>query len=210
MKGIMDYYDKTALEWAKMSYTPDPEIPALLDFARRFPPGSRFLDLCCGCGCESQRIHAMGYEVVGLDFSEESLKIARERNPDIVFYQDDLRNDYSYIGKVDAVIVIAGLVHIEKDQLPLAFSRMRDVMKDEGRLFITVREGQGKIEKRSQYIVDGETYDRAFFGHSLEELQAAASGMVAFEQGMGDDGTGWHNYIFTTVKEKESKKRTGK
>ncbi len=40
---------------------------------------SRFLDLCCGAGYNSQHIQNSGYEVVGIDFSEESLLIVREK-----------------------------------------------------------------------------------------------------------------------------------
>jgi len=58
VKGTMDFYDKTAPEWAERGYEAEPEIPALLDFAKQFPRGSRFLDVCCGCGCESWRIHS--------------------------------------------------------------------------------------------------------------------------------------------------------
>ena len=98
MKNTADFYNTTALDWAKSGYSDEAEIPALLDFAKQYPSGSRFLDLCCGCGYDSARIHALGYEVVGIDFSEESLKIAKERNPDILFYSENLLNDYSYIG----------------------------------------------------------------------------------------------------------------
>ena len=199
MKGTMDFYDKTALEWAERGYGPEPEIPALLDFVKLFPKGSRFLDVCCGCGYESWRIHALGFEAVGLDFSAESLKIARERNPELIFYQENMLNDYSYIGLVNAVICIAGLVHIEKKDLSLAFSRMHSVIIENGKLFVTVREGQGRIEQRSVCVIDGETYDRNFIGHSLDELTTAASGMFQFEQEVGDDGTCWHNYIFRKV-----------
>ena len=146
MKGTADFYNKTALDWAASGYSGESLIPALLDFAKQFPAGSRFLDLCCGCGYDSQRIHNLGYEVVGIDFSEESIQIARERNPDITFYVDNILNDYSYIGKVDAIFVIAGLVHIETAMLRDAFLRMHNVMADSGRLFITIREGHGKLE----------------------------------------------------------------
>jgi len=195
MKGTMAFYDRTAPDWAKRGYEND-DIPCLSDFARQFAPGSRILDLCCGCGYDAHRLHALGYDVVGIDFSGESLKIALEKNPGLLFYNDNLLNDYAYIGKVDAVIVIAGLVHVEAAQLPLAFSRMRAVLKDGGKLFVTVREGLGRMEERSVTVIDGETYDRNFIGHTLEELKDAASGLFLFEREVGCDGTGWHNYIF--------------
>lgn len=137
--------------------------------------------------------------MVGIDFSEESLKIARERNPDITFYNDNLLNDYSYIGKVDAIIVIAGLVHIETDQLRQAFSRMHDVVKENGGLFITIREGKGKLPERSLAAVDGEEYDRNFIAHTLDELVDAADGLFTFVQEVGYDGTVWRNYIFKSI-----------
>ncbi|MBR4444084.1 MAG: class I SAM-dependent methyltransferase [Clostridia bacterium] len=198
MKGAMDFYDKTAPDWARRGYESD-DVPCLLDFVRRLAPGSRILELCCGCGYDARRMHALGYEVVGVDFSGESLKIARAKNPDIAFYNDNILNDYSYVGPVDAIVVIAGLVHIETAQLPLAFRRMRDVLKPGGSLFVTVREGEGRMEERSVAVIDGETYDRNFIGHTLEELTASSAGLFEFEREVADDGTGWRNYIFTGV-----------
>lgn len=196
IKGTAAFYDKTAAQWAEKGYNSESELPSLLDFVTQFPRGSRFLDLCCGVGYESQRIHTLGYDVVGIDFSEESLKIAREKNPSLRFYHDNLLHDYSYIGKVDAVIVIAGLVHIETGQLKTAFRRMRDVLNQDGRLFITVRDGVGKIPERSLTTIDGEDYDRNFIAHTLEELIDASADGFSFEQEVGMDGTVWRNYIF--------------
>lgn len=110
------------------------------------PKGGRVLDLCCGAGYESRRVADLGYEAVGVDFSEESVKIARQRNPDLSFYREDMLCDYSYIGVVDAVIVIAGLVHVENGKLPLAFEQMSKVLKKGGKLLMSIREGIGKIE----------------------------------------------------------------
>lgn len=199
IKGTADYYNKTAAAWAKKGYGSEPEIPCLLDFIKEFEPGSRFLDLCCGAGYESQRIHSYGYNVVGIDFSEESLRIAREKNPSISFYNDNLLNDYTYIGKVNAVIVIAGLVHIDTSDLRTAFLRMQSVLDENGRLFITVRDGIGKIPERSLSIIDGEEYDRNFIAHTLDELLNASEGLFKFEKEVGFDGTVWRNYIFKRI-----------
>ena len=196
MKGTADFYNKTALDWAMSGYSDESLIPSLLDFAKQFPTGSRFLDLCCGCGYDSQRIHRLGYEVIGIDFSEESIRIARKRNPDIAFHVDNLLNDYSYIGKVDAIFVIAGLVHVETNKLRDAFSRMHAVLNDNGGLFITIREGEGKQAKRSLAVIDGEEYDRNFIGHTKEEIVYSAEGLFTYVDEVGWDGTSWHNYIF--------------
>ena len=196
MNDTKAFYDKTAASWAESGYGED-SVPSLLEYAKGFPAGSRFLDLCCGCRYDSARVHALGYDVVGIDFSEESLKIARERNPGITFLGKDLLNDYSCIGEVNAVFVIAGLVHVEPEKLRQAFQRMAAVVKSGGGLFMTVWEGEGKIERMSLRVVDGETYDRRFFGHTLDELKDAARGLFTFVREVGRDGTPWRNYIFS-------------
>lgn len=196
MKNTMDFYNKTASDWAEKGYNSPPDVPSMYDFAKEYPQGSRFLDLCCGCGYETMRLHALGYQVVGIDFSSNSIAIARERNPGIVFYEDNLLNDYSYVGKVDAVFVMAGLVHVDENQLPQAFRQMHRVLNPGGRLFLTVREGHGKIIERSMVTIDGEEYDRNFIGHTLDELIRTAEPWFSFEREVGDDGTVWHNYIF--------------
>lgn len=70
------------------------------------------------------RLEHLGAHVAGLDLSEESIAIARMKNPGISFYVGNMLEDYRYIDKVDAIICLAGLVHLPVDQLRMAFKRM--------------------------------------------------------------------------------------
>lgn len=196
MNGTMEYYDKAAQEWAQRGYAPDARMESLYAFLDTLPKGARVLDLCCGAGYETGRIAAYGYEALGIDFSKESIRIARQKNPGIPFYQEDMLCDYSHIGRVDAIVVIAGLVHIENGQLPLAFARMKQVLEEKGKLFLTVREGEGRMEERSLCTVDGEVYDRNFIAHTLAELVEAAGEDFRFQCEMPSDMMVWKNYVF--------------
>ena len=118
MLGTREYYDKTAAEWAENGYGDGEYLPCLDEFLSLLPPGGRVLDLCCGAGYETGRIRARGFEALGLDFSGGSLRIARERNPDLPFYQGDMLEDYAHIGMVDGILLSAGLVHVETADLP--------------------------------------------------------------------------------------------
>lgn len=196
MKGTKEFYDRTAADWADYGYGSDADFKVCADFIRKLKKGSRILDLCCGAGYDSGRINSMGYDVVGIDFSEESLQIAREKNPTITFYNDDILNDYSYIGKVDAIIIKAGLVHIETADFKKVFERMSKVLNDNGCVFIAIREGLGKIPERSVSNIDGELYDRNFIAHTLDELITESENILSFVEEVGFDGTIWRNYIF--------------
>lgn len=196
MRGTMDYYDKTALEWAQRGYAEDGELICLRDFLRMLPRGTRVLDLCCGAGYECRRMKDLGYEAVGVDFSGQSLRIARERNPDIPFYQADMREDYSQIGQVGGMIIIAGLVHIETAALRLTFEQMAKVLSAGGPALLSIREGTGKMLDGSLSVIDGEQYDRNFIAHTLAELEEAATGILAYECELKSDMAVWKNYVF--------------
>ncbi len=197
MLGTMEYYDKTAADWAERGYAPDAEVESLRDFLNMLPQGARILDLCCGAGYESKRIVELGYEAVGIDFSEESLKIARQKNPDISFYREDMLCDYSYIGTVDAIMIIAGLVHIETEKLPLAFEQMCKVLKKGGKLLVAIREGVGKMEDRSFCEIEGVQYDRNFIAHTQEELKKASEGLLSYQCELKSDMQVWKYYVFS-------------
>ncbi len=199
MFGTMEYYDKMAAEWAERGYAPEAEVECLRDFLSMLPEGARVLDLCCGAGYESRRIADLGYEAVGIDFSEESIRIAKQKNPTISFYQEDMLCDYSYIGSVDAIIVIAGLVHIETAKLSLAFEQRHKVLKKDGKLLVSIKEGTGKIEDRSLCEIEGMQYDRNFIAHTLDELKKASEGSFSYQCEMKSDMPVWKNYVFSRI-----------
>jgi len=197
MKGVREYYDRMAAEWADRWYGDDAMLPLLRRFLSVLPAQPRVLDLCCGAGYESMRMASLGAEVVGLDLSGESIAIARARNPQIPFHVGDMLEDYAALGPVDGVICIAGLVHLTKEQLPLAFRRMADAMKPGARALLVVRDGEGRLAGQSDVIIDGERYDRAFYAHTLDELTEATARRFCFEGEIsGDEPSPWRNYIF--------------
>lgn len=201
MKGIREYYDKTASLWAETWYEKDEALPKLRSLMAELPANPRVLDLCCGAGYESRHLAQLGAQVVGIDLSENCIAIARERNPGLAFHVDDMRADYAYIGQVDAVVCIAGLVHLPAEELRLAFERMCAVLKPGGKVMLEVRCGTGRIDSQSDVVVDGERYDRSFYGHTLEELTAASEGLLVYERALPvEEPVLWGCYIFAKPK----------
>ncbi|MFY7811521.1 MAG: class I SAM-dependent methyltransferase [Flavobacterium sp.] len=65
--------------------------------------GSKILDLACGKGRHSLYLNELGYEVTGLDLSENSIKFAQKyENESLKFAIHDMRKPYH--GKFDAVL----------------------------------------------------------------------------------------------------------
>ncbi len=196
-KDVRDYYNKTARQWAEKFYAGNENLPLLEDFMSRLPDGARVLDLCCGTGYDSMRLSQMGASVVGIDLSEESIAIAKERNPGIPFYVHDMLENYSKIGKVDAIICLAGLVHLPAEKLRAAFERMAEVLGKDGSVLLAVRDGEGRIDAMSDVVVDGEEYDRSFYAHTFQELTSQSEGLFAFDRVLADpEEPIWVNYVF--------------
>jgi SAM-dependent methyltransferase len=56
------------------------------------PPGARMLDVACGKGRHSLQLAGKGYDVTGIDLSEDSIKEARRfESENLHFYQHDMR-----------------------------------------------------------------------------------------------------------------------
>lgn len=197
MRNTKDFYNKTASEWADKWYEDESLLPYLREFFNYLPKNPRVLDLCCGAGYESMRMKKLGADVIGLDFSQESIKIANERNLDIKFVVEDMLNDYSYLGRFDGCVVIAGLIHISNEKLSKAFEQIYNVLNNDGFLFIVVKEGTGKNEKSSYTTIDGEEYDRDFYLHTIEELKLYSSGKFDFfRELLFEKESLWKYYIF--------------
>ena len=202
MLGCKDFYDNTAARWAENGYQDEAEPRCMDEFCALLPAGGRVLDLCCGAGYESFRLRRRGFCPVGLDFSGESLTIAREKNPDVSFFQGDMLESYAdQVGPVDGIICIAGLVHVENRDLPLAFRRMGEVLRPGGYLLASVRYGTGRMEERSVTEIDGQPYDRNFIAHNEEELTAAMGKDFSLVREMPSHMKIWAHYLFQKTEE---------
>ncbi|MEJ6951812.1 class I SAM-dependent methyltransferase [Natronospora cellulosivora (SeqCode)] len=200
MKNIKEFYNTTARDWANKWYEDDSLLPYLREFFNYLPKNPKVLDLCCGAGYESMRMKKMGAIVTGLDFSEESILIAKERNPDIKFVVEDMLNDYSYLGKYDGCAVIAGLIHLPNEKLTVAFDMIHKILNDYGYLFVVVKEGTGKNTKLSFTTIDGEEYDRCFYMHTIDELKNYSKNKFSLEKEIIlEPDLQWKYYIFKSL-----------
>ena len=138
-KGIKDYYNDTSNDWADAWYKNESMLQFLENCKSYLFDGARVLDLGCNGGYETRRMKRLGLNPVGLDFSDKCIEIAKSKNKDIEFVCDNMLNDLTYLGKFDGVIALASIIHISEEDLELCFSRIYDILNDNGYLFMVVR-----------------------------------------------------------------------
>jgi SAM-dependent methyltransferase len=194
------YYDAIAERTADEWYPNNALLPTIQDFLSLLPTEPRILDLGCGPGYESMRLNRQGAEVVGVDFSPENIRIARDRCPNCRFEEADFRRLDGRWGTFDGVFATASLIHISPEEMPDVFARIAGILKERGKLLVIVQDGEGIRERRPE--VDGREYRRTLYLYSEGFLERLARSFRLIREGiLSPDLTnsGWRCYIFEAV-----------
>lgn len=198
------FYNLTAEKTADQWYQEEMLMPTIKEFISLLPKNPRVLDFGCGPGHESMRLSKVGANVLGIDFSEDCIRIAKERCPQCRFKVMDFRNLDESIGKFDGVFACASLIHISPDELSKVINNIRDVLKINGYLAITVVDGAGINEEWSLLEVEGKKLNRTVYLYTREKLveEAEKVGLQFVKEGYLDPKIseyGWKNYIFKLI-----------
>ena len=96
----------------------------------RIPDGAAVLDVCCGTGQFTEQIRRRGYDVAGMDSSEEMLRYAHQNAPGVTFTAADVR-EFSLARTFDAAFcVYESLNHVpDIEGLRMAFGCIRRHLK---------------------------------------------------------------------------------
>lgn len=126
------FYDLTAQETADEWYHNQLLLPNIREFMAFLPERARVLDLGCGTGHESRRLATNGAKVYGVDYSDECIRIARERCPECQFAVMDFRHLNPDLGVFDGVFACASLIHIAPEELGNVVQGIAPFIKEKG------------------------------------------------------------------------------
>jgi SAM-dependent methyltransferase len=196
---VAQYYDLTAERTAREWYPNDILLPAQQELMALLPPRPRILDLGCGPGYEAMRLHALGADVIGIDISTVSIRIAQERNPACRFVKMDFLSLDGSLGTFDAVWASGSLIHVPPESMKQLMRGIRTVLSNKGILAAVIRDGSGKIV--SHPVVEGATLERTVYLYTEQALseQCTSSELkylkeVRLEKSLADSGWRCHLY----------------
>lgn len=95
------------------------------------------LDLGCGTGTMTELLAEQGYDMIGVDYSEDMLEIAREKQlqsgSEILYLQQDMR-EFELYGTVRAVVSVCDSINYitEEDELLQVFCLVNNYLDPEG------------------------------------------------------------------------------
>ena len=95
-KTVKDGYDAIAYQYLASRTQKTTDLQLLDEFIRKQPAKARVLDAGCGAGIPVTQILSAYFEVVGVDFSEKQIELARKNVPNANFIcQDMTKLDFS-------------------------------------------------------------------------------------------------------------------
>lgn len=142
MEDTFNTYNRIAKKYDE-EYGNDLSDTPYIDIFLSKTCGKRILDIGCGTGTLSEYIANKGYTVDAIDFSEEMLKIARNKIKNVNFIQMDMRS-IDVDKKYNGIMLAYSLFHISKKEVIKAIEAYYNLLEDNGTMLIILQEGEGE------------------------------------------------------------------
>lgn len=171
--NLKDTYNRIAKDWNEDHKNDTWWNAGTVKFISYLQSGDKILDVGCAGGIKSAFLASKGFEVVGIDLSEEMIKIAKQRMPNNQFYVKDITQPLELNDKFDGVFAQAVLLHIAKKDIKRVLQNLIEVLITGGHLYLAVKqlrqgETDEQVVKENDYGYD---YERFFSFYTLPELK---------------------------------------
>ncbi len=119
------------------------------EFVSSLPENARVLDAGCGAGVPVTKLLAeAGFDVIGVDFSENMLKLARKNVPKATFVKKDMTKLDFEANSFDGLLAIYSIIHIPREKHHLLFQSFHKILKPRGIMLISMGSSEWEgIEK---------------------------------------------------------------
>lgn len=138
-------YDQHAAAFDRQRFKGLFEREWLMRFAGLLPAGGSVLDVGCGAGDPIARYFIeKNYELVGADFSVAMLALARERFPEQVWHEADMRS-LDLGRRYDGIVAWDSFFHLTPDDQRTSLARMAAHLRPGGAILLTVGPEAGEV-----------------------------------------------------------------
>lgn len=141
-KFAVTTYDKIADKYTQRYFDDLSDSSYIDKFLSYLPKKAKVLDIGCGPGTFINYTRKKGFDVEGVDLSEEMIKIAKQKNPEGNFKVMDMRklnyDDASY----DSLLAAYSLIHIPSEEIPSTLRGFNRVLRPNGTLMIIAQKGE--------------------------------------------------------------------
>lgn len=149
VKKTIETYEQTADLYNSLY----PDVNKInIDFFIKQLKGKNILDIGCGSGRDAEYFVSKEFNVIGIDLSDRFIEISTAKVPKAQFVKMDMRNINFPVNSFDGIWSMASLLHIPKIDSQSTIIQLREILKTNGIIYISVKLGEGeKFIKRDRY-----------------------------------------------------------
>lgn len=137
--NTINYYEKNANLLINRYESADVnEVQTLL--LQTFVNKSKLLEIGCGSGRDASFMIRSNYDVIAIDGSKNMIKEAKKIHPELSekLLHKTLPNDLYFNISFDGIYSIATLMHLSRDDLETAISKIYDLLNQNGKFLMSV------------------------------------------------------------------------
>ena len=171
--NLKETYNRIAEDWHRDHHDDTWWVDGTNAFISLLPKGASVLDVGCGTGNKSKYLASKGLSVMGTDFSEGMISVAKREVPTVPFAVMDIKDMSGMQQSFDGILAQAVLLHIPRAEMPSVINGLKAKLKDGGLLYIAVKEKRPDGEEEGILAEEdnGYQYERFFSYFTLDEIK---------------------------------------
>lgn len=176
-KKTREAYNKAAVKYHQLFFDElnkkEFDINLLDEFAGYFNSLSTVLDAGCGsCAHTTSYLFKKGINITGTDISEKCIEIAKRNHPGIHFEVGDFSQSNFINNSFDGILSYFSIIDTPKKFVGNILSEFKRILKPNGYLFLSVKEGKDEGYKKDLLGIKTEIYFTLFTKEEIKSYLA--------------------------------------
>lgn len=203
-KLAVSTYEKITDIYTKQYFDDLSDTPYIDKFLEQLPEGGSILDVGCGPGQFAKYMMDKGFQITGIDFSNEMLSTAKKKVPEGKFQHADMRNLDFKEENFDGLLVAYSLIHIPSDDIPKTLEGFYRVLKPVGFIEIIAQKGEADKVVDEPFLPSEKMFFNFFTKERLEGFLKNSGFEVTYqlETESQDPDSASDTVIYTIAKKK--------
>lgn len=165
MRETLRYYATNATEYVRR--TSQANLFGLYErFLPLLPSAAQILDIGCGSGRDMLAFKERGFDCLGIDPVAEFVKFSQEYSgcKAVLASVENMHFNQQF----DGVWACASLLHLPRNRLPFALQNIKDALRSDGILFLSMQEGNSE-----GFVPDGRYFSRYSSAELCSQVRSA-------------------------------------
>ena len=145
---VRDGYNSIAAKYLPTRSEDSEDVQLLQELVERLPKGAKVLDAGCGAGIPVTRYLIQFFDVTGVDFSDEQIRMARQLVPEAHFLCQDITQLTLADNSFDAICSYYAIIHVPRREHQDLLQNFHRMLKPSGLVLLCL--GADDLEKDIQ------------------------------------------------------------